>query len=126
MEVQRFPNDFDGVIAGAPAMSFTVQNSFYHAWQAISNTDSSGRAILVANRLPVLHRATLAACDAHDGQQDGIIGDPRQCRFDPATAACPDGRAGATCLSAQEAEAARKLYDGPRDAHGVRLTIGGP
>ena len=126
MEVQRYPGDFDGVIAGAPAMNFNVQNSFYHAWQARSNTGADGRAIIVADRLPILHKAVVAACDKIDGLEDGLIADPRQCKFDPATAQCAAGQDSAACLTAAEVDAARKLYAGPRDEAGVPLTLGGP
>lgn len=128
IEAQRYPDDFNGIIAGAPALNFLVQNGIYHAWQAHANQDEQGKAILVASRLPVLHKAVLQQCDALDGQVDGLISDPRACRFDPATVQC---KASATdtadCLSAREVEAARRLYDGPHDpATGERLTIAGP
>jgi hypothetical protein len=129
VEAQRHPEDFDGIVAGAPAMNFQVQNSLYHAWQARSNTGADGGAILSASRLPLLHRGVLDQCDGLDGQQDGVIVDPRACRFDPGALLCrsdpPEGAA--DCLTAAEVEAARRLYDGPRDAAtGERLTIGGP
>lgn len=127
VEAQRYPTDFDGIAAGAPAMNFQVQNSFYHAWQARSNTGPDGKAILIASRLPILHRAALAACDALDGQTDGLISDPRACRFDPAAAACKPGATDASdCLTPAEVEAARRLYAGPTDAAGHHFTIGGP
>ncbi|PXA78594.1 tannase/feruloyl esterase family alpha/beta hydrolase [Caulobacter sp. D4A] len=126
MEAQRFPGDFDGIAAGAPAMVFTVQNSFYHAWQARSNMDAAGKAILVASRLPILHAAALASCDAVDGLEDGQIDDPRACRFDPVVAQCKPGQASDACLTPAEVETARKLYDGPRDAAGKAFTLGQP
>jgi len=126
MEAQRFPGDFDGIAAGAPAMVFTVQNSFYHAWQARSNMDAAGKAILIASRLPILHAAALASCDAVDGLKDGQIDDPRACRFDPGVAQCKPGQASDACLTAAEVETARKLYDGPRDAAGKPFTLGQP
>lgn len=127
MEAQRFPDDFDGIVAGAPAMNVQVQNSFYHAWQALSNTGDDGAPILVADRLAILHDAAVAACDEIDGLKDGLITDPRSCEFDPVSVECPDGRAAGGCLSAAEAEAARRLYAGPRDAEtGLPLTLGGP
>lgn len=125
VEAQRFPRDFNGIVAGAAAMNFQVQNSFYHGWQAASNTGPDGKAILLAPRLAILHKAALAHCAG----EDGLIVDPLACRFDASSAKCPgsgsDG--GADCLSAAEADAARRLYDGPHDAAtGRRLTVGGP
>ncbi|MBI1684291.1 tannase/feruloyl esterase family alpha/beta hydrolase [Caulobacter hibisci] len=126
MEAQRFPGDFDGIAAGAPAMVFTVQNSFYHAWQAASNTGPDGKSVLIASRLPILHAAALASCDAVDGLKDGQIDDPRACRFDPVVVQCKPGQASDACLTAAEVETARKLYDGPRDAAGKPFTLGQP
>jgi len=129
VEAQRYPDDFDGIIAGAPALNFQVQNGLYHAWQARSNQAADGKAILIASRLPLLHRAVLDRCDGLDGQVDGLISDPRVCRFDSAVLLCHPGQAqnGGDCLTAAEVKAARRLYDGPRDpTTGKRLTIAGP
>lgn len=128
IEAQRFPDDFDGILAGAAAMNFQVQNGIYHAWQARSNTGADGRAILVASRLPVLHQAVLQQCDALDGQEDGLLSDPRACRVDLDAMRCnADNQDAGACLTAAEIGAARRLYDGPRDpASGTRLTAGGP
>lgn len=127
IEAQRFPGDFDGIVAGAPAMNFTVQNSLYHGWQARSNTGPDGRAILVADRLRLVHSAVLAACDALDGQKDGLVSTPGRCRFDPASIVCRAGEDAKGCLSPSEAMVVRAFYDGPRDPRtGVRLTQGGP
>jgi hypothetical protein len=129
VEAQRYPDDFDGIIAGAPAMNFQVQNGLYHAWQARSNTGPDGKPILVASRLPLLHKAVLEQCDGLDGQVDQLISEPRLCHVDPGRLLCGDARAEerADCLSAAEVETVRRLYDGPRDpATGQRLTVGGP
>ena len=126
VEAQRFPADFNGIAAGAPAMYFTVQNSFYHAWQAASNTGADGKSVLIASRLPILHAAALAACDAVDGLKDGQIDDPRACRFDPVVAQCKDGQPTDSCLTAAEVATARKLYDGPVDEKGRHFTFGQP
>ena len=80
-----------------------------------------GKPIIVAADLPILHRAALKACHA----EDGVIADPRRCAFDPVAALCTAGQ-DADCLTAEQVEAARKIYDGPRTADGLALTIGGP
>jgi hypothetical protein len=121
MEAQRYPADFDGIAAGAPAFNFQIQNTFYHAWNARSNTGPDSKPIIVAADLPFLHRAALKACHA----EDGVIADPRRCAFDPVSALCATGQ-DADCLTAEQVEAARKIYEGPRTADGVWLTVGGP
>jgi len=126
VEAQRYPADFNGIAAGAPALYFTVQNSFYHAWQAASNTGADGKSVLIASRLPILHAAALASCDAVDGVNDGQIDDPRACRFDPIVAQCQAGQSADTCLTAAEVATARKLYDGPVDDQGLHFTFGQP
>lgn len=126
MEAQRYPEDFDGIAAGAPALNFTVQNSFYHAWQALSNTGPDGYAILNAGDLPILHAAVIAACDTLDGLADGQITDPRQCHFDPAAVQCKGDVLPGRCLTAAQVAVARKFYGGPRTLDGQRLTAGGP
>lgn len=127
IEAERFPYDFNGIVAGAPAMNFQVQNSLFHGWQARSNTGRDGRAILNADRLPILHKAVLAACDGLDGQKDGLIAMPDRCRFDPMTIACRPRQPTTDCLTPAEATVARRFYAGPRDPRtGERLTVGGP
>lgn len=127
IEAQRYPEDFNGIIAGAAAMNFQVQNALYHAWQARSNQDANGKAIVVASRLPLLHKAVLQQCDGLDGQNDQLISDPRACHFNPSVVQCKASQNTADCLTPQEVQAVRLLYDGPRDpATGERLTMGGP
>ncbi len=125
MEAQRYPDDFDGVAAGAPALNFTVQNSFYHAWMALSNTGPDGRSILNPADLVPLHLGALKACDKLDGLMDGQIDDPRTCHFDPASVGCgnryPES---GKCLTPVQVEAARRLYAGAHDAQGRKLVIG--
>lgn len=128
MEAMRYPQDFDGVIAGAPAMLFQVQNTLFHAWQAVSNTGADGKIILTTDRLPILHKAVVAACDSLDGVTDGLIANPAACRFDVATITCKAGASDtANCLTPGEADVVRRFYDGPRDpATGAHLTAGQP
>jgi feruloyl esterase len=127
MEAQRYPDDFDGVIAGAAALNFLAQNAVYHAWQARSNTGADGKPVLIASRLPLLHAAVLKQCDALDGQTDGVIGNPGACKVDLSLIECKAGASTAACLTPEEVATVRKLYDGPHDpATGKRLTVGGP
>lgn len=123
---QRYPEDFDGIAAGAPALNFTRQNSFYHAGQALANTGPDGRAILTARDMPLLNRGALAACDTLDGLKDGQIDDPRRCTFDPGTLACTAGSTPGQCLTPAQVIAARRLYAGARTAEGKPLVAGGP
>ena len=121
MEAQRYPDDFDGIAAGAPANNMAVQNTFHHAWNVLANRDADGNYILLADKLPLIHSAVLAACDTIDGLKDGLIDDPRLCRFNPNTLICDAGQDRSTCLSAAEAGVVRKLHDGATDAQGRRL-----
>ncbi|AHL76894.1 tannase [Stutzerimonas stutzeri] len=127
VEAQRYPDDFDGIVAGAPAMNFQVQNSLLHGWQAQVNKGPNGQAVLVASRLPLLHQAVLAQCDGLDGQLDGLLTDPRACQFDPATIQCADDESTSQCLTAAEVQTVQKIYSGPVDVEtGERLAVGGP
>ena len=128
IEAQRYPEDFNGIIAGAGALNFIVQNAVFHAWQARANVGADGKPVLLAARLPLLHAAVITACDALDGLEDGLISNPLVCRFDPAILQCPAAANDTSaCLTAAEIAVVRKLYDGPRDAAtGTSLTPGGP
>ena len=126
MEAQRFPDDFDGVSAGAPAMLFTVQNSFWHAWTTAANLDAAEKPILYQDKLASLHAAVIAQCDDLDGAKDGLLADPRACKIDPAKLICPTvSKETAGCLTAAEWHVAAKLYEGPTDAAGDHFLPGG-
>jgi pimeloyl-ACP methyl ester carboxylesterase len=117
MAAQRYPNDYNGIIAGAPAAHFQVQNSVFHGWSVIANSstgNSAGNAILYADKIAVLHKAVVAACA---DTPDGLLSDPRTCSFDPASIQCAAGATDTSqCLTAAEAGAAGKIYGGPLDA----------
>lgn len=106
MEAQRFPADFHGIVAGAPANSWThlvfrgEQNQ-----RAMVDTAS----YIPPGKLAVLQAAALAQCDALDGVKDGLIQNPRACRFDPAVVLCKDADS-PECLTAAQVEAAKKIY----------------
>jgi tannase/feruloyl esterase len=121
---QRYPADFDGIVAGAPANYWSPLLGVYQTWLARVNDAADGSPILTAAKLPALHAAVLAACDRLDGLTDGQLDDPRACRFDPATLTCagPDTPA---CLTPAQVGVVRKLYAPPTDAHGTLLYPGG-
>lgn len=121
MEAQRFPDDFDGIAAGAPANNIAVQNTFHHAWNVLTNKDENGNFILLASKLPMIHTAVLDACDGLDGLTDGLIDDPRLCDFHPVALQCKPDQDPSTCLSKAEAGVVRRLHDGAVDANGRRL-----
>ncbi|NOW47646.1 feruloyl esterase [Novosphingobium sp. SG751A] len=124
MEAQRYPQDFDGIAAGAPALNFTVQNSFHHGWLAKVNTGADGKAVLLADDTKALHALALSACDAMDGLADGQITDPRACRVNPAQILCKGAYEAGKCLTPAKAEAARLIYQGARTADGKALEVG--
>jgi feruloyl esterase len=121
LEAERYPADFDGIVAGALEIYAMPLNAELQTWNARVNTDARRRPSLTPDRIPALHDAVLAACDGLDGLVDGQIDDPRACTFDPASIQCPPGVDRPDCLSVAQVEAARKLYSGPVDETGQRL-----
>jgi len=124
VEAQRFPWDFNGIVAIAPDID-EGDLSMRTAWAARQLVRADGRPMFAAGDLAVLHRAALDACDGSDGLRDGIIGDPLACRFDPRTVACKTG-ATSDCLSADQVAAAARIYAGPTTSTGRRLSTAGP
>jgi feruloyl esterase len=106
-EAQRYPQDFDGIIAGAPASSWTgrAAQSLWVA-QAVHKDEAS---YIPPAKFALIHRAVLAACDSLDGVEDGVLEDPRRCSFDPKVLDCK-GADGPECLTVPQVEAARKIY----------------
>ena len=110
-EIQNYPQDFDGVIAGAPGNNRVRLNAAY-LWQFLSNHSADdGREILPAVKLPMISKAVVAACDKNDGVADGVIDDPRSCRFDPASLTCRD-QDSPECLTQPQVAALTKMYAG--------------
>ena len=107
MEAQRFPSDYDGIVAGAPANFWThlMAGTLAPAVATLKEPASH----LPAGKLSLLNKAALAACDARDGTADGLIENPRACAFDPGALVCP-GADSETCLTPAQLEAARKIY----------------
>ncbi len=120
---QRFPADFDGIVAGCPVLSNAAQ-AVHVAWSARANLDARGQPVLKNEQLPLVHAAVLAACDARDGVKDGVVADPRACNFDPNSMRCK-ARSKADCLTPAQVDTVRKLYQGARNSRGEPLTSGG-
>src|SRR5215510_2555728 len=109
LEAQRFPEDFDGIVAGAPANYWThLMTGIIWAAQAAHKGEPGNMS---AEKLAALHAAVLQACDALDGVKDGVLQDPTRCKFDPEQIGCK-GEDGPSCLTGPQVEAARKMYSG--------------
>jgi feruloyl esterase len=113
--MQRYPGDFDGVIAGAPGNNRVSLNAGF-LWQFLANRsrDDNQTLIIPATKLPLITRAVVAACDATDGVTDGVVDDPRACTFDPASLQCA-AEDDATCLTPVQVDALQRMYDGARN-----------
>lgn len=116
-EAQRYPDDFDGIIACAPGNN-RVNLTLAFLWNYLANhrPGDDRRQILSNDDLLFMNRRIVAACDTIDGVADGVISDPAACRFDVDTLACAPGAKPGSCLSREQVEAARKIYSGPRHA----------
>ena len=127
-EVQRFPDDYDGVIAGDPANN-RIRQTFGFLWSWAATHGADGKPILTQQKLALVSKAVVDACDAIDGLKDGLIDDPRKCHFDPAKLTCKATAAAddATCLTPQQAEAIKKVYDGAKNPRtGEQIFTGWP
>ena len=121
IEVQRFPEDFDGVLAGAPANNWT--HMVAGAVDVIKTLYGDPAAYLASVKLPAITAAVRNACDAQDGVKDGIVSDPTKCHFDPNVLLC-DGPESRTCLTAPQITALKKIYSGPRNSKGEPIFLG--
>ena len=111
MEAQRYPEDFNGIIAAAPANWWSHLFTGF-MWNMLAQAKPPGGAIAPA-KMPAIQKAVLSACDAIDGVKDGLIEDPRACQFHPAVLTCK-GKETADCLTAPQVEALKKIYAGPK------------
>jgi feruloyl esterase len=115
-EAQRYPDDFNGIVAGAPAIGGSKQ-TFGQIW--IYQATAKAGSELTKEKQQALHDAVLAACDANDGVKDGVLENPLSCKFDPQVLACrssslPAGKSGdsESCLTPAQVAAVRKIYAG--------------
>jgi feruloyl esterase len=104
---QRFPADFDGIIAGAPGLDWTGRAA--QAVRIAQRLEPNEPARLLAPQRQLLHAAVVAACDLNDGVKDGVIENPRRCTFDPGVLECK-GADGASCLTPPQVGTARMIY----------------
>ena len=118
MSAQRFPADFDGIIAGAPVLDETGTAALHLIWAGRANLDAAGAPILTPQRINELRSAVRSACDPLDGHTDGLIDDPRNCDWRAAVPACDEAEPTATCFSAAEISVLDALYEGARDSAG--------
>jgi len=122
MEAERYPADYDGILAGAPANYWTLLlTSAITDTQALTATPAS---FIPQSKIPTIAHAVLAQCDQLDGVKDGILNDPRQCKFDPAAIQCKNGEDTDQCLTAAQVATLKTIYGGVRDAEGRTLFPG--
>lgn len=121
MEAQRYPEDYDGIIAGAPANYWT--RLLLSAVSNLQATAGSKETYIPPSKLAAIEAAALAACDSNDGTEDGVIENPAQCRLDPDRLLCR-GADSNSCLTLPQAGALKRLYDGTRNAKGELLFPG--
>ncbi|MEO8681879.1 MAG: tannase/feruloyl esterase family alpha/beta hydrolase, partial [Vicinamibacterales bacterium] len=113
-EAQRYPDDYDGIVAGDPVNNRVRQTfGFLSSWIATHGAD--GKPLLSQPKLALLTKSAVEACDAIDGLRDGLLDDPRRCTFDPARLACKAASDEAACLTPPQVDAAKKMYEGTKN-----------
>ncbi len=123
MEAQRYPEDYDGILAGSPVYR-VIQLRSRHVWTwQCNHEDLTESHAIPASKLPAIFSSVVAACDALDGLVDGQVDDPRRCDFDAGSLLCP-GADNATCLTAPQVETLQCMYAGPQNGFypGVPMT----
>jgi feruloyl esterase len=123
LAAQRFPDDFDGIIAGAPVINETGAG-MQLLWSVLAARGPDGEPVLEPTHLQLLHADVLRQCDTLDGLKDGILDDPRVCRIDFSPLRCVAANQG-LCLTDEQIARVRRIYDGPRDGRGRALYTGG-
>ncbi len=120
MEAQRFPDDYDGILAGAPANAWTRMVS---AGLSVTQGTNGPKNYIPREKLPAIERASLAACDAADGVKDGFLSDPAQCHFHPDVLLCK-GADSPDCLTALQVQSLKRYYAGGVDDQGKSMFSG--
>lgn len=122
MEAQRFPTDFDGIIAGAPANEHLRLHAASTA-RTIDIINIPGDHALTRAKQDYLNQRVLEACDALDGIRDGLLNDPRKCHFDPAELLC-QGADSDTCLTGPQIAAVKRMYADTKTSDGEIVWTG--
>jgi feruloyl esterase len=120
-EMQRFPADYDGILAGAPGPK-TPEMTARRMWELLLREHHPG--VMSPADWKMVQTAAIKSCDAQDGVEDGVIADPTACRFDPASLACKPGAAAGTCLSPEQLALVREIYAPLKDDQGRELDGG--
>ena len=117
----RHAKDFDGFLVGAPA-NFHTRLQVATVWPTWVNKEIAGGTLNTA-KMTAANTSAIAACDAQDGVVDGLLADPRACKYDASNNICgqPGAPASPNCLTADEAKAVNMIWDGPRNDHGKRI-----
>jgi len=123
VEAQRFPEDYNGIVAGAPANPMTLFNAA-QIWPAWLISKDSSRSI-PASKFPMIHTAALKACSTPVGVNDGLIEEPDRCTFDPQQLLCK-GTDGPDCLTAPQVDLMRQIYAGPINPRTKESIFPGP
>jgi hypothetical protein len=121
MEAQRYPQDYNGIIAGAPANYWTHLLASA-LWDAQATTENPA-SYIPTSKLPVISKAVNEACDAKDGVADGVLNDPRKCHFEPSSLLCKAADSD-SCLTHPQVIALKKLYEGAHDSKGHEIFPG--
>jgi feruloyl esterase len=123
MEAQRYPGDYDGIVAGDPTIDFTRLTVGGRLWVELV-TLKPPASYIPQSKIPLIANAVNQACDKLDGIADGILNDPRRCHFNPALLLCRPGQNPDTCLTAPQVEAVKKIYAGPTNSKGEQIFPG--
>ncbi len=121
MEAQRFPADYNGIIAGASANNWT-RNFVSFAWNAVALTATS-ESVIPPDKLPAISESVLAVCDGQEGVKDGILSDPTGCHFDPDILLCKKAETD-QCLTQPQVTALTKIYVGAHTSDGRQIYPG--
>jgi len=113
MEAQRYPRDFNGILAGAPAHYWTQLMSAF-AWNA--QALNSNESFIPESKRQAITKAALAACPGVPGVDDNFIDDPMKCRFDPSVLLCKGAEQSNDCLTQPQVESLKKIYGGPKNS----------